>query len=147
MGIIHEFGATNGMAPQLVSISTGAAKDNPEAGRSQSTLMFIHSPSLNIKEFADYWLSQFEINAKTKPSALGINTLKSFYIYNGETQLHKEITFLSSPQGSYWVSYLGMDGAFQTNRQHFLDFLSQVNITEATTANKAMQPTAKVPVQ
>lgn len=134
IGNINEFNATNGMQTQLLSISTGAAKDKTKAGRSQSTLMFVHSPSSNTEEFKNYWLTQFEISSKTKPTALGINTLESLYIYNEQSQLHKEISFLPSPKGSYLVAYLGMDGAFQTNRQHFLDFLSQVNLTQATTA-------------
>ena len=35
------------------------------------------------------------------------------------------------------VSYFGMDGAFQINRQHFLDFLLQVNTTQSTVASES----------
>lgn len=142
IGNIKEFNATNGMQTQLLSISTGAAKDKTKAGRSQSTLMFVHSPSQNTEEFKNYWLTQFDISSKIKPKALNFNNLESSYIYNEQSQLHKEITFLPSSQGSYLVAYLGMDGAFQTNRQHFLDFLSQVSLTQATTANKSFQSPA-----
>jgi hypothetical protein len=136
IGIINEFVTTDGMATQLVSFSTGAAKDKTQAGRSQSTLMFIHSPTSNTKELADYWLSQFEISDNTKATALGISSLESFYTYNEESQLHKEIAFLTFPTGSYLVAYLGMDGAFQANRQHFLDFLLQVNTTQENMASE-----------
>lgn len=136
IGNINEFSATNGMQTQLVSISTGAAKDKTKAGRSQSTLMFIYSPSQSTEEFKNYWLTQFEISSKSKSKTLAINKLESLHIYNEQSQLHKEITFLPTQKGSYLVAYLGMDGAFQTNRQHFLDFLSQVNIEQVTTDSK-----------
>jgi hypothetical protein len=137
IGNINEFSAKNGMQIQLVSISTGAAKDKTKTGRSQSTLMFVHSPSPDTQEFSTYWLNQFEISPKTNPIDLGVNGLESLHIYSKKSQLHKEITFLSSPNGSFLVAYLGMDGSFQSNRQHFLDFLSHVNLTKATTANKS----------
>ncbi|MEE4251909.1 MAG: hypothetical protein V2I38_15090 [Alcanivoracaceae bacterium] len=138
IGAIKEFEATNGMQTQLLIISTGAAKDETEAGRSQSTLMFVHSPSKNTEEFKSYWLSQFNIGSDIKPKSLGLNSLESFYLYNKQAGLHKEVAFLPAPQGSYLVAYLGMDGAFQVNKQHYLDFLSQLNIEEATAANKRL---------
>jgi hypothetical protein len=142
IGAINEFEATNGMQTQLVSISTGSAKDKTKTGRSQSTLMFVHSPSKNTEEFKSYWLTQFDIGSDIKPKSLKQNDLESFYLYNKQSQLHKEIAFLSAPQGSYLVAYLGMDGAFQVNKQHYLDFLSQIDIAQVA-ANKSMQPTAK----
>lgn len=142
IGNINEFNATNGMKTQLLSISTGAARDKTKAGRSQSTLMFIHSPSKNRDEFKSYWLAQFDIGSEIKPKALGLNGLESFYLYHEQSHLHKEVAFLPSPQGAYLVAYLGMDGAFQVNKQHYLDFLSQINLTQATAANKSIQPTA-----
>ena len=142
-GIINEFNATNGMQTQLVSISTGAAKDKTNAGRSQSTLMFIHSPSKNTEEFKSYWLAQFDIDSEIKPNSLGLNDLDSYYLYNKESKLHKEVAFLPSSQGSYLVAYLGMDGAFQINKQHYLDFLSQIDIAQEAAASKSMPQTAK----
>lgn len=131
IGAINEFNATNGMETQLLTISTGAAKDKSQAGRSQSTIMFIYSPSEETKEFNDYWLTQFEIDSKIKAKPLGVKKLESVYFYNEDALLHKEITFLPSSNGSLLIAYMGMEGAFQINRQHFLDFLLQVK-----TANK-----------
>ncbi|PWW05918.1 MULTISPECIES: hypothetical protein [Pseudidiomarina] len=142
IGGINEFEATNGMHTQLLIISTGAVRDKTEAGRSQSTLMFVHSPSKKTDEFKSYWLSQFNIGSDIKPTSLGLNSLESFYLYDRRARLHKEVAFLPSHKGSYLVAYLGMDGAFQVNKQHYLDFLSQVNIEKETAANKSMQSTA-----
>jgi len=126
IGAINEFNATNGMETQLLTISTGAVKDKSQAGRSQSTIMLIYSPSEETKEFNDYWLTQFEIDSKVIAKPLGVKKLESVYLYNEEALLHKEITFLPSSNGSLLIAYMGMDGAFQKNRQHFLDFLLQV---------------------
>ena len=128
IGKLNEFTASNGMQTQVLSISTGAAKDKTKAGRSQPTILFIYSPSRNTEDFKRYWFTNLELISTIKPKPVGLNKLESFYIYNEQSQLHKEITFLPSSKGSYLVAYLGMDGSFQSNRQHFLDFLSQVSI-------------------
>lgn len=134
IGAINEFTATNGMDTQLITISTGAAKDKTQAGYSQSTLMFIHAQSDSEDEFKDYWLNRFEIDSNTKPELLGINKLKSFYAYNRQLQLHKNIAFIPSSEGSYLVAYLGNDGAYQKNKLHFLDFLSQLSFNQISVA-------------
>jgi len=36
-----------------------------------------------------------------------------------------------------------MEGAFQKISQHFLDFLSHVNVVQETTANKSIHPSTK----
>jgi hypothetical protein len=50
---------------------------------------------------------------------------------------------MSLENGSYAVAYLGMDGTYQANRQHYLDFLNQLQVASKATANKAPQPTPK----
>jgi hypothetical protein len=134
IGEIKEFNAGNGMETQLLIISTGAVKDKTEVGRSQSTLMLIYTPSNEINEFKNYWLTRFEVDSKIKSKSLAVKNLDSVYFYNKAALLHKEISFLPSPDGSLLVAYLGMDGAYQQNRQHFLDFLMQVE-----TANKPIK--------
>ena len=134
IGEIKEFNTDGGMETQLLIISTGAVKDKTEVGRSQSTLMLIYSPSNEINEFKNYWLSRFEVDSKIKSKSLGVKNLESVHFYNKAALLHKEISFLPSSDGSLLVAYLGMEGAYQQNRQHFLDFLMQVE-----TANKSLK--------
>jgi hypothetical protein len=126
IGAINEFKATNGMDTQIVTISTGGVKDNTPTGRSQSTIMVVYTSSTETKEFQKYWLNAFEIGAAIEPKPLDAGQLESQYVYNEEALLHKEVAFLPSPNGSLLVAYLGMDGAYQRNRLHFLDFLMQV---------------------
>lgn len=136
VGNMNDFQATNGMETQLVSISTGATKDNTKAGRSQGTLMLIYSPSNEFESFSEYWLSQLGIPIDTKTNELGVNNLKSRSVFDDASLLRKEVTFMSSDNGSYAVAYLGMDGTYQANRQHYLDFLNQLQTPNETTANK-----------
>jgi len=136
IGNMNDFQATNGMKTQLVSISTGASKDNTKAGRSQSTLMLIYSPSNKFKTFKKYWLGQFGIPSGAKTAELGVKNLNSRSIFDNASLLHKEITFWSSETGSFAVAYLGMDGTYQADRQHYLDFLNQLKVSNETTANK-----------
>lgn len=130
IGNMKVFQATNGMQTQLVVISTGASKDSTKAGRSQATLMFIYAPFGNYKLFSEYWLSQLEITPDIRPTGLGVRSLKSRIVYDKTSLLHKEITFWPSKNGSFAVVYLGMDGTYQANRQHFLDFLNQIEISQ-----------------
>jgi len=135
IGNMIDFQTTNGMKTQLVSISTGASKDNTKAGRSQGTLMLIYSPSNEFESFSKYWLGQFGILLESEANSLGVKNLKSRAAYDEVSFLHKEVTFMPSENGSYAIAYLGMDGTYQANRQHFLDFINQLQITGKARAN------------
>lgn len=124
--IVTEFTANNGMPTQIFSIATGAAKDNTKTGRSQSTLMFVHTPINDIETFKKFWLNQFGIEGAVNDDVS--SDPKKYYIYEKQEKLHKELKFIHSQEGVFLVAYMGMDGAYQTNRPHFLDFISQINI-------------------
>jgi hypothetical protein len=127
VGDLREFNTTNNMPTQLAVISTGAAIDKGKLGRSQATLMFLHSPKVDDGKFRSYWLTQFEIPATNKNHALNVKGLNSQVAYDDNTLLHKEISFWSSKRGSFAVAYMGLDGAYQTNREHFINFLEYLN--------------------
>lgn len=139
---MNDFQATNGMHTQLVIISIGASKDNTKAGRSQGTLMLIYSPSNNFDSFSKYWLDKLDISQKTKKNAIGVKGLASRYVYDSDILLHKEITLWSTDTGSYAVAYLGMEGTYQANHQHFLDFMNQLEVSGEATANKSLNQDA-----
>ena len=139
IGTISDFKATNGMQTQVASISTGASKDSSKAGRSQGTLMLIYSPTSDFDTFSKFWLRQLALAPDAKSTDLGIKNLNSISTYDKDSLLHKEITLWPTETGSFAVAYLGMDGTYQTNRQHFLDFLNQVNVRQAITANPSFK--------
>jgi len=136
VGNMNVFQATNGMNTQLVSISTGASKDNTKVGRSQGTLMLIYSPSNEFESFSKYWLSQFGISLESKVNSLEVKNLKSRAVFDKTSLLHKEVTLMPTENGSYAIAFLGMDGTYQANRQHYLDFLNQLQVANKETAKR-----------
>lgn len=135
IGNLSDFKAANGMQTQVLSVSTGASKDKTTAGQSQATLMILFSPSSDFEGFSKFWLRNFEMSSNSKTTNLGIKNLSSQYTYDKSSLLHKEFTFWKTEKGSMAVAYMGMDGTYQANRQHFLDFLFQLQSPSAITAN------------
>ncbi len=126
---LQNYKASNDMQMQVVVISTGAARDNSPVGRSQGTLLLAYSPSTQLEAFSNHWLNKFDIKLDTKPTPLGIRDLSSQHVYDKKTLLHHEVTSWASETGSYVVMFMGVDGTYQTNRPHYLDFISQLKQT------------------
>lgn len=125
--MVTEFTATNGMPTQFLAISTGAAKDASDAGRSQATLMLIFSPDVDFSEFEKFWAEQLAIPTDVTQSELGFGELIAKYYYDDATKIHTEAMIWQSRSGAYALTYAGVDGAYQWNRQHFLDFLTSLH--------------------
>ncbi|TLU64150.1 hypothetical protein FE810_12645 [Thalassotalea litorea] len=125
IGEIKQFVAKDGTPVQLLIISTGASKDKSEPGRSQATLMFVYSPPGSEKKFKKFWTEQFAAK-ENQPRQLGESS--SLYVYQEDALMHKELYFQSTPSGNYLTAYLGVDGTYQHNRQHFLDFVKKINV-------------------
>ncbi len=126
---VGDFTAKGGPRTQLVALSTGASKDKSSAGRSQATLMFLFSPE-KYETFESYWRGQMGIGVDIKPAALGVKDLKSFHVVDEKAQLHKEFTSWSDKTGSFAVAYLGIEGTYEWNRPHFIDFLRSIKTHE-----------------
>jgi hypothetical protein len=122
---VGDFTAKGGPRTQLVALSTGAAKDKSQAGRSQATLMFLFSPE-KYENFERYWREQMGIRANIRIETLGVKSLQSRHVADEATSLHKEFTSWSDPAGSFAVVYLGIEGTYEWNRPHFIDFLRAV---------------------
>jgi hypothetical protein len=135
---VGDFTAKGGPRTQLVALSTGAAKDSSQAGRSQGTLMFLFSPEKNFVSFESYWLGQMGIDRTAKAKSLGIRTLQSRHIVDDAMKLHKEFTAWPESSGSYAVAYLGIEGTYEWNRPHFLDFMRVMNSTTKPGPNSAL---------
>jgi len=137
---VGDITAKGGPRTQLVVLSTGAAKDKSEAGKSQATLMFMFSPEKH-DEIEKYWSEQLGIGAEVKRQELGVRNLSSRHVVDAPTNLHKEFTSWSDSTGSYAVAYLGIEGTYEWNRQHFIDFVRAIVTTSASRPNNAFQPT------
>jgi len=117
---------TGGPRTQLVALSTGAAKDKSQAGRSQATLMFLYSPESSLATFDKYWAGQLGVDTTSAPVFLGVKKLQSYRAVDEATKLHKEFTSWAEESGNYAVAYIGIEGTFEWNRPHFLDFLRSI---------------------
>ena len=127
---VSDFTAKGGPRTQLVALSTGAAKDKSRSGKSQATLMFMFS-SETYEPFEHYWREQLGIGAEIRAHELGVKNLSSRHIVDAQTKLHKEFTSWSNSTGSFAVAYLGIEGTYEWNRPHFLDFLCAVVTTKS----------------
>jgi hypothetical protein len=123
---ITEFEPTGGPRTQLVAISTGAARHEGQEGHSQATLMLLFGAGADRASFARYWAKQLGFTGDEPEQALDVRSLKSRQRYDKSQNLHHEYTTWSGQNGQFVVAYLGLDGTYQWNRPHFVDFLRSV---------------------
>ena len=123
---VGDFIPIDGKRTQLLSLSTGAAKDKSKLGHSQATLMFLFSPESSLEEFQTYWKRMLELGTEPEARPLGVRGLQAQHVMVEASNLHKEFTAWADSTGSYAVVYLGIDGTYEWNRPHFLDFLRSI---------------------
>jgi hypothetical protein len=122
---------------QSIIFSTGTARDVSAAGRSQATIMFLFSPDGPGALPVELLRGQLLDGAVDPPAALGLRDLKSEHGFNAATKLHTEIASWTDSSGAYLVMYSGMDGTYQANRPHLMDFLRSVRTTTAQQSPRA----------
>lgn len=123
---VGDFTASNQQRMQVIAVSTGASKDKGELGHSQATLMLVYAPDAKLDGLMAYFLKQAGIKAEAEQKDVGMNKLRSRYQYNAETKVHSELVGWPTARGALVVMYSGLDGAYQWNRPHFLDFLRAI---------------------
>lgn len=132
VGQVMDTTVKDGSRVQMVVISTGAANDTSEFGKSQATLMFLYSPD-PYEAFERFWLGMVGIGPDVAPKELGIRKLTSRHVLDSSLKMHKEFTSWSDSTSSFAVAYLGNEGTYEWNRQHFMDFL-QATVIEPVTS-------------
>lgn len=125
---VADFNAKNGLRTQVIALSTGAAKDKSQLGYSQATLLLIFSPGADTNVFVTSWRQQLNIGATKEEKVLPLRGLRAQYRFDPQTQLHTEFVSWTEKQGPFAVAYTGIDGTYQWNRPHFLDFLRALQI-------------------
>jgi hypothetical protein len=122
---------------QLITLSTATARDVSAAGHSQATLQILFSPDGAAALPAELLRSQLQTGTVDPPAALGLRDLKSQHGFNPATKLHTEMVSWADASGAYLVTYSGMDGTYQSNRPHFIDFLRSVQISDRPLPQRA----------
>lgn len=116
----------------IIDISTGGAKDKSNFGYSNANITLFISDKKDDKEFFKFWYKAFKVPSNIKLKSIGIKNYKTQYIDIKDSLMNNEITSWSNNNNSFVAVYSGLDGTFQENRQHFLDFLNSL-------ANKALE--------
>ena len=114
---------SDGNRVEAAIVSTGSAPDSARPGYSQATLAIFFTPGVKLESFVKTWLERLNIAASVPASKIASTSFESRTSYDSSTRLHKEVTFLSSRKGSFVVLYSGLDGTYQWNRPHFINFL------------------------
>ena len=120
---LSEFVANNGPRTQLVTLSTGAAKHEGLDGHSQATLMLLFGPGIDPAEFEAYWSAGIGFTGGERTESLPVSDLESRVKFDPASKLHSEYTSWNTKAGPILVVYMGMNGTYQSNRPHFIDFL------------------------
>jgi hypothetical protein len=129
INLISEFQAVNGMQTQFVSVATGAARHTSTPGHSQATLMLISSPKADYAGFREFWMRNVGIAEDDELVDLGLRGLASRRTFDDEAKMHKELVFIEGEASVMAVAYLGIDGTYQWNRPHFIDFLRHIEVS------------------
>lgn len=120
---LSEFDAKDGPRTQLASISTSAAVHQGLDGHSQATLMLLAGPGVDPAEFEAYWRRGLGFTGDEPLQDLPIDRLKSRAKFDSAAGLRSEYTTWTTEKGPIIVVYMGMNGTYQSNRPHFLDFV------------------------
>lgn len=113
---------------EAIVVSTGSAPDVARPGYSQATIAVFSSPETDIIAFANTWTARLGVPPSAKEEPVGASPFKSRKHFDGSTRLRKEVVFIPSAAGSIAVLYAGLDGAYQWNRPHFVDFLDHLKV-------------------
>jgi hypothetical protein len=89
--------------------------------------MLIFGPGADLASFAPYWTKQLGFTGDEPQQELNIRSLKSRQRYDENQNMHHEYATWSSQHGQFVVVYLGLNGTYQWNRPHFLDFLRSIH--------------------
>ena len=135
--VFRDLAAPNGFRTQLMIVSTGAAKDRGVVGHSQATLMLLYSPDADNSTFRTFVEERLGVSKSDEHVSLGVQGLTSHRNVEKSGLIHRELVFIEPTAGALGVAYLGNDGTYQWNRQHFLDFLGQIHTASSAPANNA----------
>lgn len=113
----------DGPSVQRVTLSTGFARHEGQKGYSQATIMLVYAPSGDLAELERSVHDYFSIPPDSTPFEIELSGLFAHKYFDEGTNLHVEYVRVDPGEGMYVVVYSGIDGSYQWNRPHFVDFL------------------------
>jgi len=124
---MKRFQTKYGTNVQYVQLSTLFANHLHDDYYSQSTIALIISPTENEQTVKDFWLNAYKIHPNSINKDFEFD-YQNYYGFDKVSSMHKEITFINKNNCVFVLSYAGLDGSYQSNRIHYLDFIKNFNI-------------------
>lgn len=124
---LKQFKASNDLQTQTASISTGFGKHLRDDGYSQATIGIAYSPEGVSETFNTFWLEAFGLSPENSTGE-SINGLSIYKIFDTSLAMHYELVFPKTTKGAMAVVFMGIDGTYQHNRPHFIDFLKHLEL-------------------
>jgi hypothetical protein len=115
--------ASDGRRTEAAIISMGTAPDVAPPGYSQATVALVFVHNADKEKFEEQWLERLRIPASADLRQVGFSKYQSRSAYDQRSRLHNEFVYVPTEKGAFAVFYGGLDGAYQANRPHFLDFM------------------------
>ena len=111
----------------MAIVSTGFGRNAGRNDWSQATIMLVFSPVGCQAGFREFWLKSFGFSADERPlQSGGIARYKRF---DAKSKLHTQLVFPETKAGAMAISYMGLDGTYQWNEEHFENFLAALQAT------------------
>ena len=88
--------------------------------------MLLAGPGQDPVECERFWKSGLGFTGAETPRTLPFSGLESWSRYDAALRLHTEYTSWQTKKGPIAVVYSGMNGTYQWNRPHFIDFVRSV---------------------
>lgn len=111
-------------------ISTGSAPVVMRPGYSQATLAIYFTEGADMASFEPEWCERLQIPCRTEQEVVGQTKYRSRKIYDPSVRLHKEVVFVPSRRGAFAIFYAGLDGTYELNRAHYVDFLENLKVAQ-----------------
>lgn len=123
---LADFTPAIGARTQSVSLSTGFARHKNSSEHSQATILLFYSVDGDTEWLERDMRAYYGIPADSVPVEIGLPGLAAHKFLNEERNLRVEYLRIDpgeGKEGALVAVYLGIDGTYQWNRPHFLDFL------------------------
>jgi hypothetical protein len=117
-----------GWESDLIVVSTLFAPHRKDKGHSQSRILFAYSEAVEHARFQEHWLRQLGIeNGKTVKNEV-FPDAPAYSRLDKKKRQRAEVCFLHTDNGSAAIALVGIDGSYQKNRPHYLDFLRSLEL-------------------
>lgn len=123
---LADFTPPNAERTQSVSMSTGFARHTASREHSQATILLFYSADKDTAWLEKDMRAYYGIPTDAVEAEIELPGLAAYKFFNEERNLRVEYLRIDpgeTQEGALVAVYLGIDGTYQWNRPHFLDFL------------------------